>query len=191
MCLQERSQPSFPEHGRNHTAESFLASSSTPVPGSTVTPNPSVSRVESRLCISDCSGCSKLPFPACFNTLSFCLLLHLNHIVHLHKISFLLMSCPRLSPLSLQVHEPSCIVGRNTALMSPSATLNKGTQLDLPVSRRFNPAYKNKSLMDCCPEVFILLKFPPESAVKFIRNGMEIIVSPSFRKLRVFGRRRQ
>lgn len=36
-----------------------------------------------------------------------------------------------------------------------------------------------------------MLKFPPESAVKFIRNGMEIIVSPSFRKLRVFGRRRQ
>lgn len=98
---------------------------------------------------------------------------------------------PKTVPLSLQVHEPSCIVGRNTALMSPSATLNKGTQLDLPVSRRFNPAYKNKSLMDCCPEVFILLKFPPESAVKFIRNGMEIIVSPSFRKPRVFGRRRQ
>lgn len=188
VCLQECSQPSFPECRRNHTAESFLASSSTPVPGSTVTPSPSVSCVQSRFCISDCSGCSELPFPACFNTLSFCCLLHLNQIVHLHKISFLLMSCPRLSPLSLQVHEP---VVRNTDLMSPSATPNKGMQLNLPVSRRFNPAYKNKSLMDCCPEVFILLKFPPESALKFTSNGMEIIVSTSFKKPRVFCKGRQ
>lgn len=75
--------------------------------------------------------------------------------------------------------------------MSPSATLNKGTQLNLLVSRRFNPTYKNKSLMECCPEVFILLKTPLENVVKFISNGMEIIGSTSFKKPRVFCKRRQ
>lgn len=64
-----------------------------------------------------------------------------------------------------------------TGVMSPSATLNKGMQLNLPISRRFNPTYKNKSLMECCPEVFVLLKTPLENAVKFISNGIEIIGS--------------
>lgn len=59
--------------------------------------------------------------------------------------------------------------------MSPSATLNKGMQLNLPISRRFNPTSKNKSLMECCPEVFILVKTSLENAVKFVHNGIEII----------------
>lgn len=59
--------------------------------------------------------------------------------------------------------------------MSPSATLNKGMQLNLPISRRFSPASKNKSLMECCPEVFILVKTSLENAVKFVHNGIEII----------------
>lgn len=59
--------------------------------------------------------------------------------------------------------------------MSPSATLNKGMQLNLQISRRFSPTSKNKSLMECCPEVFILVKTSLENAVKFVSNGIEII----------------
>lgn len=59
--------------------------------------------------------------------------------------------------------------------MSPSATLNKGMQLNLPISRRFSPTSKNKSLMECCPEVLILVKTSLENAVKFVNNGIEII----------------
>lgn len=72
--------------------------------------------------------------------------------------------------------------------MSPSATLNKRMQLNLLVSRRFNPTYKYKSLMECCPEVFILLKPPLENAVKFISNGMEIIGSASFKTPEYFAK---
>lgn len=67
---------------------SFLAYSSRPAPGSNVTPNPSVSCIQSRFYINDCSGSLKFPFPACFNMLSFCLLLHLNCIVHPHVTFF-------------------------------------------------------------------------------------------------------
>lgn len=48
-------------------------------------------------------------------------------------------------------------------------------QLNLPISRRFSPTSKNKSLMECCPEVLILVKTSLENAVKFVNNGIEII----------------
>lgn len=58
------------------------AYSSRPARGSNVTPDLSVSGIQSRFSINDCSGSLKFPSRAWFNMPSFCLLLHLNCIVH-------------------------------------------------------------------------------------------------------------
>lgn len=76
-------RPSFLNMGEvTPLRASSLAYSSRPAPGSNVTPDLSVSGIQSRVCINDCSGSLKFPSPACFNTLFFCLLLHLDCIVH-------------------------------------------------------------------------------------------------------------
>lgn len=86
-CRNAHSLPFLNTEENMQLRASFLAYSSRPAPGSNVTPNPCFC-IQSRFYINDCSGCLKFPFPACFNILSFCLLLRLNCIVHPHITFF-------------------------------------------------------------------------------------------------------